>query len=539
MAATEPARSWRILVLPTTAADGSVSRSILDDAGMPSLVCRHLGELLAALEGDGAGALLLTDEALRPADRERLAQAVQAQPPWSDLPILLLCARGADAPLARWALDLLGNATVLERPVRITTLVSALRSALRARRRQYDVRDGLEELHDTDRRKDEFLATLAHELRNPLSPLVHALHILREARVDEAHQARALAIMDRQIRGLVRLVDDLLDVSRITRGKLELRRERVDLATLLGHAIEAVQPQLETAGHRLSLHLPADAVELDADPVRLVQVFANLLGNAVKYTGPGGAIRVNAERRHAELAVSIRDTGIGIPSEALGRVFDPFVQVRATSLSARGGLGIGLALVKQLVAMHGGRIEARSEGPGKGSEFLVWLPIAGAGRGEPAPERDPRDGQRACARRRILVADDNRDAAESLGLVLELMGHEVRLAHDGEQALAEAEAFRPDLIVLDLGMPKLDGCATARRIREQPWGREAVLAALTGWGQAEVKRQTSAAGFDVHLVKPIDRSALDDLLARSGSSRSAVEPAARRYEPAVTRSGPV
>ena len=507
--AVSPTRE-RVLLLPATAADGSASRSILDDAGIAHFVCHDLDELLGAL-GDGAGAVLLTDDALRPGDCERLATAIAEQPVWSDLPILLLCAHGADAPLAAWAIDALGNATVLERPVRITTLISVLRSALRARRRQYEVRDGIERLCETDRRKDEFLAILAHELRNPLAPMVNALHVARAAHGDSLHERRALDVMDRQLRGLVRLVEDLLDVSRITRGKLELRRERVELAHVLADAVEAVQPELDAAGHRLRLAPPADTVALDADPVRLVQVFANLLGNAIKYMAPGGEIQLHSTSSGDAVAVSIRDAGIGIPREALARVFEPFVQIGAAAWAAGGGLGIGLALVKQLVELHGGAIEARSEGPGTGSEFVVTLPVAAGRELAPAAVRVAREA--APAGRRILVADDNVDAAESLGVLLELMGHEVRLAHDGEQALAQAEAFRPELILLDLGMPRLDGYATARRIRASAWGRRILVAALTGWGQPEVKRQTAEAGFDVHLVKPVDRSTLHDLLA--------------------------
>jgi signal transduction histidine kinase/ActR/RegA family two-component response regulator len=508
-------RHERVLVLPSSAADGAATRSILSDAGIDHLVCRDLAELLAAL-ADGAAALVLTDDALRPGDGDRLRRAVSRQPPWSDLPILFLCARGADSPLAAWAFDALGNATIVERPIRITTLVSVLRSALRARRRQYEVRDGIERLRETDRRKDEFLAILAHELRNPLAPMMSALHVVQSTPSRDARQGRALAILDRQLHGLVRLVDDLLDVSRITRGRLELRRERVELGELLGAAVEAVQPQLAAAGHRLWLAPIEEPMPLDADPVRLVQVFANLLGNAVRYMPARGEIWLRAERREREVMVTIRDTGIGIPSDALARVFEPFVQLDAAAPAARGGLGVGLSLAKQLLELHGGRIDARSEGPGRGSEFVVWLPLAAGAAATAAPREQPRA---AAPPLRILVADDNLDAAESLAMLLRLLGHDVRLAHDGEQALEQAEAFRPQLVLLDLGMPKLDGCAAARRLREHGWGRRATVAALTGWGDPDVKRRTAEAGFDLHLVKPLDRARLDDLLAQVAGAR--------------------
>src|SRR5690606_21791315 len=337
--------------------------------------------------------------------------------------------------------------------------------------------------------------------------------VVRAAQGDPVVARRALDVMDRQLRGLVRLVDDLLDVSRITRGKLELRRERLDLDGVLADAVEAVQPELDAAGHRLRLEPRAGAVALDADPVRLVQVFANLLGNAIRYMPPGGEIRVRTLHARDAVKVSIRDAGIGIPREALARVFEPFVQVGGAACAAGGGLGIGLALVKQLVELHGGAIEARSEGPGTGSEFVLTLPVAADAEEAPSPAARAARGVVPLGRR-ILVADDNVDAAESLGVLLELMGHEVRLAHDGEQALVEAEAFRPELILLDLGMPRLDGYATARRIRASAWGRSVLVAALTGWGQPEVKRQTAEAGFDVHLVKPVDRATLHDLLGK-------------------------
>ncbi len=371
----------------------------------------------------------------------------------------------------------------------------------------------VESLRDADRRKDEFLATLAHELRNPLAPLRNGLQVMKLAAGNAEAVEQARSLMERQMAVMVRLIDDLLDVSRITRGKLPLRRERVDLASVVQSAVEGSRPLIETSAHRLTVSLPPEPIYLDADPTRLAQVFANLLTNAAKYTDKAGHIWLTAGRHEGEVVVSVRDTGIGIAAEHLPRLFEMFSQVAPALERSQGGLGIGLSLVKGLVEMHGGRIEARSEGPGKGSEFVVRLPVAGD---VPAPETPaPGSGERATARprRRILLADDNRDAADSLAMMLRLAGHEVHATHDGQEAVEAAEWFRPDVALLDLGMPRMNGFEAARRIREQPWGRSVILVAITGWGQDEDKRRASEAGFDHHLTKPVDPAALEKLLA--------------------------
>ncbi|WP_439628310.1 PAS domain S-box protein [Gemmata sp.] len=367
------------------------------------------------------------------------------------------------------------------------------------------------DLSDADRRKDEFLAILAHELRNPLAPIRNGLQVMRLARGNGEAVEKARSMMERQLGQMVRLVDDLLDMSRINQGKLELRKERVELAAVVNSAVETSRPLVEAGGHDLTVVIPPEPVFVDADPTRLAQVVANLLNNAAKYSERGGHITLTAERRGDEAVVSVKDTGVGIPPDMLPKVFDLFTQVDRSLEKSQGGLGIGLSLVRRLVDMHGGTVEARSDGHGKGSEFVVRVPVVAADRPVEPPAED--GGAARPSARRILVADDNVDSADSLGQLLELFGNEVRTANDGLAAVAVAGDFRPDLILLDIGMPRLNGYETCRRIREQAWGGTAYIVALTGWGQDDDKRRSKEAGFDHHMVKPVDPAALERLLA--------------------------
>ncbi|HEV8362093.1 MAG TPA: ATP-binding protein [Gemmatimonadaceae bacterium] len=676
----------RVLVLAPTSADASLSRLILSEAGVEASVFKSLTALAAEID-ETVAAVLLTEEVFVAPDVPTLLEALRRQPPWSDLPVILLSGAGADSAAAAWAIELLGNITVLERPVRLTTLVSAIRTAIRARRRQFELRDqfvdleraeaalrkqserqrllgeaaaillstdepdammhalfakiaphfgldayfnymlndvgdalwlesfdgiskdearGMErldlgeavsgfvalqrrplvvsnvqdssdprvqlvkgyglrvyachplfaenrllgtlafasrqrdqfaaeevefmqtichyvtaayervrlirELRDADRRKDEFLATLAHELRNPLAPIRNALHIMQLAEDDGAAIDQARTMMERQLKQMVRLIDDLLDVSRITRGKLDLRKERVELAAVISNAVDTTRPLIEAAGHSLTVSLPPQPIYLDADPMRLAQVFANLLNNAAKYTDRGGRIWLSAALDEREIVITVRDTGIGIPAEALPTVFEMFAQVDRSLEKSQGGLGIGLTLVKRLVEMHGGTVEARSDGPGKGSEFIARLPVVPSRKSSRKPQGDNVrvQPQMSC---RILVADDNRDAAESMSMLLRMMGNEVRTVHDGVQAVEEAAAFRPDVVLLDIGMPRLNGYDVARAIREQRWGAGMVLVALTGWGQDDDIHRADEAGFDQHFTKPVNPAALERLIA--------------------------
>jgi PAS domain S-box-containing protein len=374
----------------------------------------------------------------------------------------------------------------------------------------------IEQLRDQDRLKDDFLATLAHELRNPLAPIRTGVQLIRRAGYSPALLEKACPMMERQLEQMVRLIDDLLDVSRISRDKLELRKEWVELATVVQSAVETSRPLIEAASHSLTVSLPQEPILLDADAVRLAQAFSNLLNNAAKYTDRGGHIWLTAESSGngtpGEAVVRVRDTGVGIPADKLPHIFEMFVQADRSE-RALGGLGIGLTLARRLIQLHGGTLSAVSAGPGAGSEFTVRLPVVVV---PPSPSLGDRGtgagAVRARARRRILVADDNRDSAEMLATSLELQGHDVATAHDGEHAIALVETFQPDVAFLDLGMPKVDGYSAARRIREEPWGRRVLLVAVTGWGQDEDKRRSRQAGFDAHLVKPVDLAEIETLL---------------------------
>jgi PAS domain S-box-containing protein len=360
-------------------------------------------------------------------------------------------------------------------------------------------------LAETDRRKDEFIAMLAHELRNPLAPLHTALQIVRKTRDSELH-AHACGVMDRQLDQLVRLIDDLLDVSRITRGSIELRKERVDLREVVEHALEASLPWIEERRHELRVELPSEPVVLNADPVRLAQVFLNLLKNAASYTDPGGRITLSAERRGCDVDVAVQDTGIGLVPDELRRIFEIFTQSERPAERAPGGLGVGLWIVRRLVELHGGRVEAESAGPREGSTFIVRLPTA-EDDSRPIPTSEPTPAVAGEAAR-ILVIDDNQDAAESLAMLLTIEGHDARVAMDGESGLKLAGELRPEIILLDIGLPGRDGYEIAREIRSLPWGSDVILIAATGWGQSEDKARARAAGFDFHLTKPVDLDAL-------------------------------
>jgi PAS domain S-box-containing protein len=368
-------------------------------------------------------------------------------------------------------------------------------------------------LKEADRRKDEFLATLAHELRNPLAPIRNAVQILKAKGPPDPELQWGREVIDRQVQVMARLLEDLLDVSRISRNRLELRKERVELVTVVEAALETSRPVIEAGGHALSVTLPPEPIHLEADPLRLAQVLANLLNNAAKYTEEGGRIRLSAERQGSDVIVSVKDNGIGIIAEMLPRIFDIFAQSPRALLRSPGGLGIGLSLVKGLVELHGGNIEARSGGADRGSEFVVRLPVAVATL-LPAAAPPKEDGEpKPATKCRILIVDDNQDSADSLAMLLKIKGYEVGTAYDGEQAVEAAGTLRPDVVLLDIGMPKLNGYDACWRIRQQPWGQGMFLIALTGWGQEEDRRRTEEAGFNQHMVKPVDPAALMELLA--------------------------
>jgi signal transduction histidine kinase/CheY-like chemotaxis protein len=385
-------------------------------------------------------------------------------------------------------------------------------AALRASEERY--RDLAEELQQAGRRKDDFLAVLAHELRNPLAPLRNALSIMRLRHYDAGAVGQASTMMERQVQHLVRLIDDLLDVSRIARGKLELRKERVDLAKVVQCALDISRPHIEAARHELIVVLPPQPLIVDADPARLAQVVANLLNNASKYTEPGGRIELTVAASGALAVVRVRDTGLGIPAEMLPRIFDPFVQVPSALERAQGGLGIGLALVKSLVEMHGGRVEVHSAGHRQGSEFILHLPLVpGISPSQPSKQCAPEEKATELPALRLLVVDDNQEAASSLSTLLQLVGYEVRVAYDGPEALELARTFQPQVVLQDLQMPGMSGYEVARILRVQFATQKVLLVALTGYGGDEDRRRCLEAGFDHHLVKPVDPCLLQAMLA--------------------------
>lgn len=369
------------------------------------------------------------------------------------------------------------------------------------------VQERTTELIQSNRNKDEFLATLAHELRNPLAPIRNSLEILKraEGRSDIIEQARST--MERQMAQMVRLVDDLLDINRISRNKIELQKQTIDLVSILQNAVEICQPLIQSRGHEVTVALPPEPILLNADPVRITQVFSNLLNNACKFTASNGRIEISASREGAEVRVMVKDNGIGIPPDMLSKVFEIFMQVNNSLEREHSGLGIGLTIVQRIVEMHGGSVTAHSEGQGAGSEFVVRLPVLVA----PGPEElnsNPGNPNVTNAKK-ILVVDDNLDSAMSLMMLLKLTGCETASAHDGIEAFDKAEAYRPDIIILDLGLPKRNGYDVCRMIRQQPWSSNVVIIALTGWGQEEDRRKSREAGFNGHLVKPVSH---DDLL---------------------------
>jgi signal transduction histidine kinase/ActR/RegA family two-component response regulator len=519
-----PDRYARVLILPPTARDGAITEKLLESAGIVADTCATGETLLTRLE-TGAAAIVIPEEAV-PAIGARLEALLATQPAWSDLPVLILAHAGADSPILRGAVRTLGNVMLLERPLQVSTLLSAIRTALRARDRQYQIRGYLEErleaeeaLRLADQRKDEFLATLGHELRNPLTPLLMGLQLLKKSSSSDepataASDVRVRAVMERQINHLVRLVDDLLEVSRITRGLVEIQREPMDLASALRFAIDTSRPAIEAAGHRLSVALPEAPITVLGDAVRLTQVFANLLTNATKYTNRGGQIHVSLTQDGERARVAVRDNGIGIPASHLSSVFDMFMQVDRSGRRAQGGLGLGLTLVRSLVQQHGGHVEARSEGPGSGSEFVVELPVAA---GYFLPD-EPVEFIDRLPPRRVLLVDDNADALETLASLLRMQGADVATASNGRDALEMIDRVQPDVAFLDIGMPDMDGHEVARQIRRRPQHAGLLLVALTGWGQDQDVARSSSAGFDHHLVKPADLAQLRAILLQAPSA---------------------
>ncbi len=507
-------RDERVLLIAPTRLDGEMTCSLLSEAGIACDLCAGPNEACREIES-GCGCFLLTEETILDEDYHRLVDTLRCQPPWSDLPVIVLARGGADSPTAAQAIATLGNVIVLEQPVRVSTLVSALNMALRARRRQYQIREHLDGLKEDARRKDEFLAMLAHELRNPLASVNSAVHLLR--RPDGAdHLDWSGDVLERQVRHLSRLIDDLLDISRITRGMIELRREILDARPILGHSVDAIRPLVQERGHELAVSLGPGPLWIEADPARLEQVVVNLLTNSAKYTESGGHVRLSAGCEGGQVVIKVKDDGVGIPPDQLPRMFELFAQGDRSLARSEGGLGIGLTLVKSLVEMHGGSIEASSGGPGQGSEFVVRLPAAQAPpRAEPPSSRPPASAEGL----RILVVDDNVDTVQGMAKLLGLLGHEVRVAHTGPEGVEAARKHRPEVVLLDIGLPGMDGYQVAGALRRADSSRDALIIGVSGYGQDQDRRRSQEAGFDHHLIKPVDFDLLLTLLTRAEPAR--------------------
>ena len=507
----------RVLICVESAQDATRIVGLLGSLGIEGAPCASHSELCDQIER-GTAAIIISEPPNISDSDSRLLSILRAQPPWSAIPIIIIPHESTDTEELSEALSF--GATLVERPVQIKTLASITRIALHARRNQYTVRDLLHEretLVDLLRReaklKNEFLATLAHELRNPLAPIRNGIQILRLSPAS-APAMQTLEMMDRQIHHLVRLIDDLLDISRITRGKLELRKQKVPLTLLLSNAIESSRPSIESGKHSLTLSAPDEPITLDVDPVRLAQVISNLLNNAAKYTPNGGTITLTARHKDDTVRIEVKDTGIGLSPQMLTKVFDMFSQADPSMIRSHGGLGIGLTLARRLTEMHNGTVEASSPGLGQGSTFTVILPYEERAQTDTGDVRVKHDRSAPSGGKvhRVLVVDDQVDVAQSLKDLLSLMGQDTHIAFDGPEALRAAKSFKPELIFLDIGMPGMTGYDVARTLRAEAETPKPTLIAVTGWGDEQNISLAREAGFDRHLTKPVDPLEIEQIL---------------------------
>jgi len=512
--AAEPDRGndYRVLLLPPTRRDGEVTCALLERAGLSCAVCTAPDALAAEIQS-GVGAIVLTDAIGADASIGQVTAALGRQPSWSDVPTILLSRTDRRSAATSRLVAALTNVTILDRPTSPRTLVSSVQAAIRGRRRQYEIRDQLsalreaqEALRNADRRKDEFLAMLAHELRNPLAPIRTASELLARTLPPEARTQATLDLVKRQVVHITRLVDDLLDVSRITQGRIKLQHHPVELAAVVTQAMESAEPWLRKKRHRVTRTAGFQPLYVNGDGARLVQCVTNLLTNAAKYTDPSGEIGVELRSEQDSAVISVSDNGMGISASLLPRIFDLFVQSERSLDRSEGGLGIGLSVVQRLVRMHGGEVSAASAGPGKGATFEIRLPQI------PPPQEPARQRPRPTIQpQRILVVDDNTDAANSLAEFLRLDGHIAEAVYSAKGALQSVASFSPNVVLLDIGLPEMDGYQVARRIREA--SSSVRLVALTGYGQTEDTQRTRSAGFDAHMVKPVDLEALEGVIA--------------------------
>ncbi len=500
----------RILLLAPTLRDAEAATRLFASEGLALTICRELGEVCAEILR-GAAAAIVPDEAIRKDQDASLARILNDQPGWSDLPLIVLMTPSLGSEAAH-ELEALGPLTLVRRPIEIRSFLSTVRAALRDRRRQYARREDLAErerqaqiLRDNDRHKDEFLAMLAHELRNPLAAVNNAVKVLKLASDDESRDWAGL-VVERQVKQLVHLIDDLLDVSRITSGKIRLRMEHVDAARILDNAIESARPLIDARNQTLNVVVECGGLPIHADPTRVEQIVLNLLSNAAKYTDTGGTILLTGGREGDRVAIRVKDNGMGIPPEKLPEMFRLFSQGDRTLARSEGGLGIGLTIVKKLTEMHGGSIESWSDGLGQGSEFTVRLPRDP----DPIPTEARPMGHTARENGpvRVLVVDDSVDTARGVVRILKHLGNEVIAVHDGNAALVAARTLQPQYVLLDIGLPGMNGYEVAAHLREDDQLKDAVIIAISGYGQDEDRRRSRAAGIDHHLVKPVDFDAL-------------------------------
>ncbi len=507
-------RSDRILIIAPIGRDAELMCAQLNAVGLncaSSADVRHLCSDLA----DGAGAIILTEEALTHDGAAELLRTLTRQPPWSEIPLIILTgALSFEAKVHSFdGLVRRTNVTLVDRPVRIKSLISAAQTALRARQRQYDIRDLMQQLEERVHERDRFLAVLGHELRNPLGAILLASQMTDPEGLIDPEKAQ---LIERQSRHLTRLVNDLLDLSRVAAGKIVLKRQRVNLVEIVTQSVRTVLPVAQRQGVDLSLRTPENRLIVDADPVRVDQIVTNILTNAIKYTPEGGHVTLDLSDDSGQATIRVTDDGVGVAPERIGGIFELFAQAENAIGRAQGGMGIGLALVRNLAELHDGSVAARSDGVGKGSEFVVRLPLAASlePRGDRAVTIPPTaPSVEAHAARRIAIVEDNKDVRDLLRLKLTRLGHTVVDARDGLEGLRVVLAERPDLALVDLGLPGIDGFQLAKEVREQ-LGDDVILVAVSGFGQPEDKRRAIEAGFDEHLTKPADVGDIENLLIR-------------------------
>ncbi|QEL17738.1 ATP-binding response regulator [Limnoglobus roseus] len=486
--------------------DGVLTCQILGEAGV---ACRTVSSVATFNDelGRGVGAAIIAEENLDEESASRIAATLRKQPAWSDIPIILVVRDGTTGARHKDFAPL-GNVSVLARPMNLSALTTAVESALRARRRQYELRKLLAERDSAARRKDEFLAMLAHELRNPLAPVRTTLHVLKLRHAGDRDTLTAVGVAERSIKHLAHLIDDLLDVSRVTLGKVEMRREHVDAANITRLAAESMKSRFSEKHVALDLDVQSSLLPVLGDAVRLEQAIVNVLDNALKFTPPGGKVRVRAVEEHGKAVLAVADSGAGIAPEDLPHVFELFVQADRSLDRTVGGLGVGLTIVKGIVELHGGSITVTSGGRGAGTTAELRIPLTQAKPNQSMPEREVASGGRL----RVLVVDDNHDGADSLADFLSMTGCEAKTAYDGVQALEVFSEFRPEAVLLDIGLPRLNGFEVAEKIRTMPGGEGVTIIAVTGYGRDEDRVQGRAVGFDHHLVKPIDLTAIGRLI---------------------------